>query len=73
MPSAFLRFANGRMMVFAGLLNPWKDPANGQWLQSYGIITTDAKELMAPVHDRMPVITVPLTLVTNWDAELKKK
>ena len=34
----------------------WKDPANGQWLQSYTIITTEANELMAPVHDRMPVI-----------------
>jgi putative SOS response-associated peptidase YedK len=25
-------------------------------LQSYTIITTDANELMAPVHDRMPTI-----------------
>jgi putative SOS response-associated peptidase YedK len=34
-------------------------PANGQWLQSYTIITTEANELMAPVHDRMPVILHP--------------
>jgi putative SOS response-associated peptidase YedK len=50
---------NGRMMAFAGLWDAWKDPANGQWLQSYTIITTDANELMAPVHDRMPVILHP--------------
>jgi putative SOS response-associated peptidase YedK len=34
-------------------------PANGQWLQSYTIITTEANELMAPAHDRMPVILHP--------------
>jgi putative SOS response-associated peptidase YedK len=47
------------MMAFAGLWDGWKDPANGQWLQSYTIITTDANELMARVHDRMPVILHP--------------
>jgi len=51
--------ANGKMMAFAGLWDAWKDPANGRWLQSYAIITTDANELMAPVHDRMPVILHP--------------
>ena len=44
------------MLAFAGLWDAWKDPANGRWLQSFAIITTDANELMAPVHNRMPVI-----------------
>ena len=44
-------------MAFAGLWDAWKDPANGRWLQSYTIVTTDANELMAPVHDRMLVIS----------------
>ena len=30
-----------------------------RWLQSYTIITTEANELMAPVHNRMPVILHP--------------
>jgi len=47
------------MMAFAGLWDGWKDPANGNWLQSYTIITTGANELMAKVHDRMPVILHP--------------
>ncbi len=51
--------SNGGMMAFAGLWDAWKDPANGQWLQSYTIITTEANELMATVHDRMPVILHP--------------
>jgi putative SOS response-associated peptidase YedK len=54
-PFAF-DLANSQMMAFAGLWDAWKDPANGQWLQSYAIITTEANELMAPVHDRMPTI-----------------
>src|SRR5215469_13150243 len=49
-------FLNGHMMGFAGLRDAWKDPANGQWLQSFTIIITDPNELMASVHDRMPVI-----------------
>jgi len=43
-------------MAFAGLWDAWKDPANGRWLQSYTIVTTDANELMTAVHGRMPVI-----------------
>ena len=43
-------------MAFAGLWDAWKDPAYGRWLQSYTIITTDANEIMMPIHNRMPVI-----------------
>lgn len=43
------------MFAFAGLWDAWKDPA-GHWLQSFGIITTEANELMSPIHTRMPVI-----------------
>jgi len=28
-------------MAFADLWDAWKGPANGQWLQSYTIITTE--------------------------------
>ena len=34
-------------------------PRSDHWLQSYTIITTEANELMAPVHNRMPVILHP--------------
>jgi putative SOS response-associated peptidase YedK len=57
-PFAF-DLSNGHLMAFAGLWDAWKDPANGQWLQTFTIITTDANELMAPVHDRMPVSLHP--------------
>ena len=44
--------------AFAGLWDAWKEP-DGSWLQTFAIITTDANELMAPIHDRMPVILHP--------------
>ena len=46
----------GGMMAFADLWDAWKDPVDGRWLQSYTIITTDANEIMMPIHNRMPVI-----------------
>ena len=41
--------------AFAGLWDAWKEP-DGGWLQSFSIVTTEANELMAEVHARMPVI-----------------
>jgi putative SOS response-associated peptidase YedK len=67
-PYAF-DLVNGAMMAFAGLWDAWKDPANGQWLQTFTIITTDANELMAPVHNRMPVILHP----GNFDRWLSRE
>ena len=36
----------------------WKDK-DGQWLQSFAIVTTEANELLAWMHPRMPVILQP--------------
>jgi putative SOS response-associated peptidase YedK len=44
--------------AFAGIWSAWKDP-QGSWLQSFAIVTTTANELMAPIHNRMPVILRP--------------
>src|SRR5438045_4170629 len=43
-------------MAFAGLWESWKNPETSEWLRSCTIITTEANDLMAPIHDRMPVI-----------------
>lgn len=44
---------------FAGLWERWKNPADEQWLETFSIITTDANEMVAPLHSRMPVILEP--------------
>ena len=41
-------------IVFAGLWEQWTDGA--ETIHSFTIITTEANGLMAPIHDRMPVI-----------------
>lgn len=51
--------SNGQPFAFAGLWDAWRDPANGEWLQTFAIITTTANELTGKVHDRMPVILHP--------------
>src|SRR5215510_6012972 len=45
-----------RPFAFAGLWEGWKDPATGDWLRTFTIITGDPNELVAQVHTRMPVI-----------------
>jgi putative SOS response-associated peptidase YedK len=37
-------------------LENWKDLASGEWIRTFAIITTDANELVADIHHRMPVI-----------------
>ena len=44
---------------FAGLYEEWRDRETGEVLETCTIITTEANELLAPVHDRMPVILKP--------------
>lgn len=54
-PFAFA-MGNHDIMTLGGLWEPWKNPETGEWTRSCTIITTEANDLMAPVHDRMPVI-----------------
>jgi len=46
---------SGRPFGFAGLYETWISP-DGKEIHTCVIITTDANELIAPVHNRMPVI-----------------
>ncbi|MFZ9629948.1 MAG: SOS response-associated peptidase [Ilumatobacteraceae bacterium] len=55
----FVHRRDGAPIAAAGLWAAWKDPAvssDAAWLHSCTIITTAANALMAPVHDRMPVV-----------------
>lgn len=50
--------------AFAGLWDSWKSPDGAVW-RTCTIITTDANELVAPVHNRMPVI-LPSAAYNEW-------
>lgn len=47
------------LFAFAGLYSVWTNPQNGQQMLTYTILTTEANELMAKIHNtkkRMPVV-----------------
>jgi putative SOS response-associated peptidase YedK len=48
----------GRLMAMAGLWETWRSPA-GETVRSATIITCPSNELVAELHDRMPVILPP--------------
>jgi putative SOS response-associated peptidase YedK len=52
---------DGELFGFAGLYNVWRDPHDptGGEFTTCTIITTQPNELVAPIHNRMPVILLP--------------
>jgi putative SOS response-associated peptidase YedK len=51
----FIHLRSDRPFAFAGLWEHWQGPAE-ETLQSCALVTTEANDLMRPIHDRMPVI-----------------
>ncbi len=51
----FIHLPDEPLFAFAGLYDTWHDP-NGQTVRSYSIITTEPNEVIAPIHNRMPLI-----------------
>lgn len=60
----YIRMAEQTPMCLAGLWESWKAP-DGSELESFTILTTAANKLVAPIHNRMPVILHPDTF-TLW-------
>jgi putative SOS response-associated peptidase YedK len=48
--------ATGCEMVMAGLWSTWRNPANGEEVQSCTVLTCAPNDAMAEIHNRMPVI-----------------
>jgi putative SOS response-associated peptidase YedK len=53
-----IRFSDRRPFAFAGLWERWS-PKNDQPVESCTILTTEPNELIAGLHNRMPVILPP--------------
>ncbi|MCJ7436175.1 MAG: SOS response-associated peptidase [Acidimicrobiia bacterium] len=68
----YIRRRDDEPMAFAGLWEAWKVPEGVDapddgdgWLRSCVIVTTGANALLAPVHDRMPVV-LPASAWGQW-------
>lgn len=59
--------ADGEPLAVAGLWETWTDP-EGEELRSATLMTTTPNDLMAPIHNRMPVI-LPANTWETWLAE----
>lgn len=55
----FIHAANDELIGLAGLWERWTRPADGEEIDTFTIVTTEANATVAPVHDRMPVILSP--------------
>ena len=51
----YIQSSSGEPLLFAGLWERW-EPTEGAPLETFTIITTGPNEMMAKLHDRMPVI-----------------
>ena len=60
----YIRLKSGKPFGFAGLYEVWKSP-EGEEVTTCTIITTEANELMKPIHERMPVI-IPKEHQDEW-------
>jgi Uncharacterized conserved protein len=54
----FVRMRDERLFSFAGLWDRWESPDKGV-IETCTILTTVANAVLAPIHDRMPVILPP--------------
>lgn len=63
-PHAVVR-RDGQPLSLAGLWSSWRDPASGEELPTFTIVTTAANETIRPLHERMPVI-LPEAVWDTW-------
>lgn len=59
-----IRRADREPMAMAGLWSLWRDPGSDLWISTCAVITTVANTIVAPLHERMPVLLPK----DAWDA-----
>src|SRR5208337_1215267 len=67
----YFRLTDGQPFGFAGLWDRWESP-DGELVESVTILTTEANELLRPLHERMPVILEPKEYDLWLDPSVRK-
>jgi putative SOS response-associated peptidase YedK len=57
---------DGSPFGIGGIWENWKEPATGEWIRTFAIITTEASERVAEIDDRMPLILAAATTHDGW-------
>ena len=68
----YFQLRDGRPFAFAGLWERWASP-DGDNVETCTIITTAPNELLAQVHDRMPVVLPPEEYDVWLDVDARKE
>jgi putative SOS response-associated peptidase YedK len=61
----YVQMRNEELFAVAGLYECWPGNADAPAMMTFTVLTTAANALMAPIHDRMPVI-VPPAAYEDW-------
>jgi putative SOS response-associated peptidase YedK len=61
---------DGAPFALAGIWESWRQPETGDIVRTFCVITTPANELLAGLHDRMPVI-LPAEAYDRWLAPVE--
>jgi putative SOS response-associated peptidase YedK len=61
---------SGDPFALAAVWENWRRPGTEEWLRTFAVITCPANDLMAQIHDRMPVI-VPGEGYDRWLANIE--
>ena len=59
----YIHRVDGDPLAFAGLYERWVDAEQHREFHTCTIITTTSNNVMAPIHNRMPVLLAP----SRWD------
>jgi putative SOS response-associated peptidase YedK len=68
----YFQMKDERLFGFAGLWEKWLSP-DGENLGTCSILTTEANEVLSPVHQRMPVILHPDDYELWLDEDVRKQ
>jgi putative SOS response-associated peptidase YedK len=56
---------SGDPFALAAIWENWRPPGTEEWMRTFAVITCPANEMMATIHDRMPVI-IPTIAYDRW-------
>jgi putative SOS response-associated peptidase YedK len=64
----YISSSSGEPLAMAGLFEAWRPDDSAEWLLTCCVLTTAPNTLMAPIHDRMPVMLAQ----ADWAAWLDR-